>query len=191
MTQYWWVRVKPSGERQNVTKPRAVPSSSRGAAEQEGVNAGQDGGGYSESDSSESDTEPAASEGGEGAAAAEEGAVKGEVDLGAVAATPPPVVTTAASATAAAPAAAAPAEENKEETAGAAAVAASTAAAAKAKRRRSSVSAMDARVRNGDPRVYVLTAEDVGCRLKVKCRPMRSDCVQGAVHTSLPFGVIV
>jgi hypothetical protein len=36
----------------------------------------------------------------------------------------------------------------------------------------------------GDPRRYLLTAEDVGCVLRVKCRPTRSDGVQGEISTS-------
>jgi hypothetical protein len=36
----------------------------------------------------------------------------------------------------------------------------------------------------GDPRRYLLTAEDVGCVLRVKCRPTRSDGVQGEIFTS-------
>jgi hypothetical protein len=35
-----------------------------------------------------------------------------------------------------------------------------------------------------DPRVYVLCAEDVGCTLKVKCRPIRQDGYRGEVFTS-------
>lgn len=35
-----------------------------------------------------------------------------------------------------------------------------------------------------DPRVYMLTESDIGCELKVKCRPVRSDGVRGEVFTS-------
>ena len=35
-----------------------------------------------------------------------------------------------------------------------------------------------------DPRLYVLTAADIGCELKVKCRPVRSDGVRGEIFTS-------
>ena len=35
-----------------------------------------------------------------------------------------------------------------------------------------------------DPRIYVLTESDIGCELKVKCRPVRADGVRGEVFTS-------
>ena len=35
-----------------------------------------------------------------------------------------------------------------------------------------------------DPRIYILSADDVGCEMKVKCRPTRSDGVKGEVFTS-------
>lgn len=35
-----------------------------------------------------------------------------------------------------------------------------------------------------DPRVHILTPDDIGCELKVKCRPIRSDGVRGEVFTS-------
>lgn len=42
-----------------------------------------------------------------------------------------------------------------------------------------------------DPRVYVLREEDVGCVLKVKCRPIRSDGHKGEIFTSKASAVIV
>ena len=42
-----------------------------------------------------------------------------------------------------------------------------------------------------DPRVYVLRPEDVGCTLKVKCIPVRSDGYAGEVVTSKPSAVVV
>lgn len=41
-----------------------------------------------------------------------------------------------------------------------------------------------------DPRVYVLREEDVGCVLKVKCRPIRSDGHKGEIFTSKASAVI-
>lgn len=41
-----------------------------------------------------------------------------------------------------------------------------------------------------DPRMYVLREEDVGCVLKVKCRPIRSDGHKGEIFTSKASGVI-
>ena len=41
-----------------------------------------------------------------------------------------------------------------------------------------------------DPRVLALTADDVGCRLKAKCRPVRSDGEGGYVATSKPTQVV-
>lgn len=35
-----------------------------------------------------------------------------------------------------------------------------------------------------DPRMYVLSADDIGCEFKVKCRPVRSDGVRGEIFTS-------
>ena len=42
-----------------------------------------------------------------------------------------------------------------------------------------------------DPRVYVLKPEDIGCTLKVKCIPVRSDGYTGEVVTSKPSAVII
>ena len=42
----------------------------------------------------------------------------------------------------------------------------------------------------GDPRVLVLGEDDVGCTLKVKCRPIRADGYKGEVFTSQPSAVI-
>ena len=44
---------------------------------------------------------------------------------------------------------------------------------------------------NVDPRVYMLQEEDVGCVLKVKCRPIRSDGHEGEIFTSKPSAVVV
>eukprot|EP01031_Cornospumella_fuschlensis_P027155 gene27155-32801_t len=42
-----------------------------------------------------------------------------------------------------------------------------------------------------DPRHYKLTKDDVGCTLKAKCRPKRTDGVQGEIFTSKSSGVIL
>lgn len=42
-----------------------------------------------------------------------------------------------------------------------------------------------------DPRVLQLSDEDVGCVLKVKCRPVRIDGYKGEVFTSRPSEVVV
>lgn len=41
-----------------------------------------------------------------------------------------------------------------------------------------------------DPRVRVLCEEDVGCTLKVKCRPVRADGYRGEVFTSKACGLV-
>lgn len=41
-----------------------------------------------------------------------------------------------------------------------------------------------------DPRILILTDEDIGCVLKVKCRPIRADGYKGEVFTSKPSPVI-
>ena len=42
----------------------------------------------------------------------------------------------------------------------------------------------------GDPRVYRVKEADIGCTLKVKCRPIRDDAYRGDVVTSLPTNPI-
>ncbi len=42
----------------------------------------------------------------------------------------------------------------------------------------------------GDPRVYRIKQADIGCTLKVKCRPIREDSYRGDVVTSLPTNPI-
>jgi hypothetical protein len=42
-----------------------------------------------------------------------------------------------------------------------------------------------------DPRVLLLTEEDDGCVLKVKCRPVRADGYKGEVFTSKPSPVVL
>ena len=37
---------------------------------------------------------------------------------------------------------------------------------------------------------YMITKDDVGCTLKVKCRPVRSDGLKGEIFTSKPSQVI-
>lgn len=37
-----------------------------------------------------------------------------------------------------------------------------------------------------DPRIYIITPDDIGCILKVKCRPIRSDGYAGEIFTSKP-----
>lgn len=44
---------------------------------------------------------------------------------------------------------------------------------------------------SSDPRVLRLTCDDVGCVLKVKCRPIRDDGYKGEVFTSKPSDLIV
>mmetsp|Transcript_93692 Transcript_93692/g.268130 ORF Transcript_93692/g.268130 Transcript_93692/m.268130 type:complete len:187 (-) Transcript_93692:96-656(-) len=43
----------------------------------------------------------------------------------------------------------------------------------------------------GDPRRHILSDADVGCTLKVKLRPVRSDFAQGEVATSKASGVVL
>ena len=38
---------------------------------------------------------------------------------------------------------------------------------------------------SSDPRVHIITNEDIGCSFKVKCRPVRSDGYKGEIVTSL------
>lgn len=43
---------------------------------------------------------------------------------------------------------------------------------------------------DSDPRCYVITKSDVGCVLKVKCRPVRRDGFKGEIFTSKPSAPI-
>ncbi len=43
---------------------------------------------------------------------------------------------------------------------------------------------------DNDPRVYVIKDEDIGCILKVKCIPVRSDGYRGEIFTSKPSSTI-
>ena len=43
---------------------------------------------------------------------------------------------------------------------------------------------------DNDPRVYVIKEEDIGCILKVKCIPVRSDGYRGEIFTSKPSCVV-
>ena len=44
---------------------------------------------------------------------------------------------------------------------------------------------------SSDPRVHIITNEDIGCSFKVKCRPVRSDGYKGEIVTSLSSKEVV
>jgi len=165
-TEYWWMRISPEGKRTQVTEPMPIPytNTHTNKSTSAGVSANTQASDVPAASSSPSPA-PAEVVGGDGSSAVQEGDKEVSSSSSGEAAA---VITDDGAATGA-PAASveqSPNATNTTETAAAEAEAESWAALL------------------ADPRYYLLTEADLGCCLKAKCRPTRSDGVQGEIFTS-------